>query len=123
MVIVAQGELGEAYVLYLLEDQEEKPVAVVLPAEAAEQPIPSTQEVLRALMTKHRFCSTAQCLCLSELGYVEFALSRLVYTDSQSAISSACAGKSCLVARAPLHWSGTLWQGAYMCQCLWRNLS
>ena len=40
-----QGELGEDYVLYLLEDQEEKPVAVVLPKDAAEQPLPAAQEV------------------------------------------------------------------------------
>ena len=39
-----QGELGEAYTLYLLEDQEEQPVAVVLPKEAAEQPLPPLQE-------------------------------------------------------------------------------
>lgn len=43
-----QGELGEDYVLYLLEDQEEKPVAVVLPKDAAEQPLPAAQEVLPA---------------------------------------------------------------------------
>ncbi len=41
-----QGELGEEYVLYLLEDQEEQPVAVILPKDAAEQPLPATQEVL-----------------------------------------------------------------------------
>ncbi|BDA45797.1 probable zinc metalloprotease EGY2, chloroplastic [Coccomyxa sp. Obi] len=41
-----KGELGEDYVLYLLEDQEEKPVAVVLPKDAAEQPLPPTQEAL-----------------------------------------------------------------------------
>jgi len=40
-----QGELGEDYVLYLLEDQEEKPIAVVLPKNAAEQPLPAVQEV------------------------------------------------------------------------------
>ena len=40
-----QGELGDNYVLYLLEDQEEKPVAVVLPKDAAEQPLPAAQEV------------------------------------------------------------------------------
>ena len=42
---MTQGELGEEYVLYLLEDQEEKPVAVVLPKDAAEQPLPEAQEV------------------------------------------------------------------------------
>ena len=40
-----QDELGGDYVLYLLEDQEEKPVAVVLPKDAAEQPLPAAQEV------------------------------------------------------------------------------
>ena len=40
-----QGELGDEYVLYLLEDQEEKPVAVILPKDAAEQPLPAVQEV------------------------------------------------------------------------------
>ena len=40
-----QGELGDDYVLYLLEDQEENPVAVVLPKDAAEQPLPAAQEV------------------------------------------------------------------------------
>ena len=40
-----QGELGDDYVLYLLEDQEEKPVAVVLPRDAAEQPLSAAQEV------------------------------------------------------------------------------
>jgi len=40
-----QGELGEDYVLYMLEDQEEKPVVVILPKDAAEQPLPATQEV------------------------------------------------------------------------------
>ena len=40
-----QGELGDEYVLYLLEDQEEKPVAVILPKDAAEQPLPALQEV------------------------------------------------------------------------------
>ena len=34
-----QGELGDDYRLYLLEDTEEKPVAVVLPL-AAVQPVP-----------------------------------------------------------------------------------
>ena len=43
-----QGELGDDYVLYLLEDQEEKPVAVVLPKDAAEQPLPAAQEVRAA---------------------------------------------------------------------------
>lgn len=37
--------MGEEYVLYLLEDQEEQPVAVILPKDAAEQPLPATQEV------------------------------------------------------------------------------
>ncbi|EIE22624.1 hypothetical protein COCSUDRAFT_63768 [Coccomyxa subellipsoidea C-169] len=41
-----KGELGEEYVLYLLEDQEEQPVAVILPKDAAEQPLPATQEAL-----------------------------------------------------------------------------
>ena len=40
-----QGELGEAYTLYLLEDEEEAPVAVVLPSSATEQPLPQLQEV------------------------------------------------------------------------------
>lgn len=40
-----QGELGQDYVLYMLEDQEEKPVIVILPKDAAEQPLPATQEV------------------------------------------------------------------------------
>ena len=43
-----QGELGDDYVLYLLEDQEENPVAVVLPKDAAEQPLPAAQEVSAA---------------------------------------------------------------------------
>jgi hypothetical protein len=42
---MTQGELGEEYVLFLLEDQEEKPVAVVLPKNAVEQPLPEAQEV------------------------------------------------------------------------------
>ena len=45
-----QGELGDEYVLYLLEDQEEKPVAVILPKDAAEQPLPAAQEVLQLLI-------------------------------------------------------------------------
>ena len=45
-----QGELGDEYVLYLLEDQEEKPVAVILPKDAAEQPLPAVQEVHQLLM-------------------------------------------------------------------------
>lgn len=45
---IVQGELGDDYVLYLLEDQEEKPVAVVLPKDAAEQPLPAAQEVRAA---------------------------------------------------------------------------
>ena len=45
-----QGELGDEYVLYLLEDQEEKPVAVILPKDAAEQPLPAVQEVLQLLI-------------------------------------------------------------------------
>ena len=47
-----QGELGEAYTLYLLEDQEEQPVAVVLPAGAGEQPLPALQEA-RACTLQH----------------------------------------------------------------------
>lgn len=50
-----QGELGDDYVLYLLEDQEEKPVAVVLPKDAAEQPLPAAQEV-RPPCPTHRPC-------------------------------------------------------------------
>jgi hypothetical protein len=42
---LGQGELGDDYVLYLLEDQEEKPLAIVLPRDAAEQPLPPLQEV------------------------------------------------------------------------------
>ena len=34
----------ERLTLYLLEDQEEQPVAVVLPREAAEQPLPPLHE-------------------------------------------------------------------------------
>ena len=47
-----QGELGDEYVLYLLEDQEEKPVAVILPKDAAEQPLPAAQEVLQLLIVQ-----------------------------------------------------------------------
>ena len=46
---IVQGELGDDYVLYLLEDQEEKPVAVVLPKDAAEQPLSAAQEVSSCL--------------------------------------------------------------------------
>ena len=62
-----QGELGDEYVLYLLEDQEEKPVAVILPKDAAEQPLPAAQEVsqlLSAVPSAH-----AQCPCLSSQMY------------------------------------------------------
>ena len=41
-----QEELGDAYKLYLLEDTDEKPVAVVLPAAAVQPPAPPVNEVL-----------------------------------------------------------------------------
>lgn len=40
-----QAQLGDAYKLYLLEDTEEKPVAVVLPASAVQPPAPPVNEV------------------------------------------------------------------------------
>ena len=62
-----QGELGDKYVLYLLEDQEEKPVAVILPKDAAEQPLPAVQEVLQLLIALPK--AHAQCPCPSPQTY------------------------------------------------------
>lgn len=58
-VLLLQGELGDDYVLYLLEDQEENPVAVVLPRDAAEQPLSPTQEVC---CSRHRHIPSALSL-------------------------------------------------------------
>jgi hypothetical protein len=62
-----QGELGEAYTLYLLEDQQDAPVAVVLPSDATEQPLPQLQEVSLP-------CQSHVCMLLCRIAMLPSAL-------------------------------------------------
>lgn len=99
-------ELGAAYTLYLLEDQEERPVAVVLPADAARVQVPGAAEAaLAALFGATTVLTTLNVNASGTL----FNLALLAVNPDPSIALSALPGTAALLAVLAAHELGHKW--------------